>query len=72
MFTCRDPDACLLGSACIIDCLVVYCDRVVALPRRVEDARPTALGDEVSHAVDMAVGPSLRGARLSPFPQAFC
>jgi len=49
-----------------VDRLAVHWDCVVALPHRVEDARPPALGDEVSRPVDVAVGPSFRGERLSP------
>jgi len=46
--------------------MVVDRNRVVALSRRVEDARPAALGDEVPRALDLAVGPSFRGAH-QPF-----
>jgi hypothetical protein len=38
----------------------------VAISCRVESARPTALGDEVPRRVDVAVGPSFRGAH-KPF-----
>jgi hypothetical protein len=45
-----------------VDRVVVDRDCVVAFSCRVEDARPTALGDEVPRTVDVAVGPSFRGA----------
>jgi len=49
--------------------MVVDRDCVVALSRRVEEARSAALGDEVPRILDLAVGPSFRGAHqpLSPF-----
>ncbi len=50
-----------------VDRVVVDRDRVVAFSCRVENARPTALGDEVSCTVDVAVGPSFRGAH-KPYP----
>jgi hypothetical protein len=52
----------------VLDCLAVYRDRVVAISHRVGEARPPALGDEVSRKVDVAVGPSFRGAGLRPSP----
>jgi predicted GNAT superfamily acetyltransferase len=57
-----------------VDRVVVDWDCVVALSYRVEDARPTALGDEVPRTVDVAVGPSFRGAHkpyslTAPNPQ---
>jgi hypothetical protein len=45
-----------------VDCLVVYWYRVVEIQESVEDARQAVVGDEVSRAVDVAVGPSFRGA----------
>ena len=53
-----------------VDRVVVYRDCVVAFSCRVEDARTTALGDEVPRTVDVAVGPSFRGAHkpYSPPP----
>ena len=50
-----------------VDRVVVDRDCVVAFSCRVEDARPTALGDEVPRTVDVAVGPSFRGAH-KPYP----
>jgi len=49
--------------------MVIDRDCVVALSRRVEEARSAALGDEVPRILDLAVGPSFRGAHqpLSPF-----
>ena len=54
-----------LVAGCVamrVDRVVVDRDCVVAFSCRVEDARPTALGDEVPCRVDVAVGPSFRGA----------
>lgn len=51
-----------------VDRVVVDRDCVVAFSCRVEDARPTALGDEVPRTVDVAVGPSFRGAHKPYFP----
>jgi hypothetical protein len=45
-----------------VDRVVVDRDCVVAFSCSVENARPTALGDEVPRRVDVAVGPSFRGA----------
>jgi hypothetical protein len=45
-----------------VDRVVVDRDCVVAFSCRVEDARPTTLGDEIPRTVDVAVGPSFRGA----------
>jgi len=45
-----------------VDRMVVDRDCVVAFSCRVEDARQTALGDEVPRTVDVAMGPSFRGA----------
>ncbi|KAH8982151.1 hypothetical protein EDB83DRAFT_2629378 [Lactarius deliciosus] len=53
-----------------VQSLLLSGDGPIALvPHRVEDARLPALGDEVSRAVDVAVGSSFRGARLSPLRQ---
>ena len=59
-----------------VDRVVVDWDCVVAISCRVEDARPTALGDEVPRTVDVAVGSSFRGAhkpysRLQPTTPPF-
>lgn len=60
---------------CRVDRVVVDRDCVVAFSCRVGNARPTALGDEVPRRVDVAVGPSFRGAHkpYSPLsnPQPF-
>jgi hypothetical protein len=45
-----------------VDRVVVDRDCVVAFSCRVENARQTALGDEVPRTVDVAVGASFRGA----------
>ncbi len=45
-----------------VDRVVVDRNCILAFSCRVEDARSTALGDEVPRTVDVAVGPSLRGA----------
>ena len=52
----------LLLTDALSDCLALHWYRVVEIQERVEKARPSALGDEVSRAVDMAVGSSFRGA----------
>jgi hypothetical protein len=65
---CHAPSCvcCLLMRMCrpwhVLDRVVVDRDRVVAVSCLVEDARPVALGDEVPRGVDVAVGPSFRGA----------
>jgi hypothetical protein len=53
-----------------VDRVVVDRDCVVAFSCRVEDARPTALGDEVPRTVDVAVGPSFRGAHKPYCPSS--
>jgi Amino acid permease len=71
VFFCQGVDArAFLGRAAWhVDRVVVDRDCVVAISCRVEDARQTALGDEVPCAVDVAVGPSFRGAhKLFSFP----
>jgi len=50
-----------------VDRVVVDRDCVVAFSCRVENARPTVFGDEVPRTVDVAVGPSFRGAH-NPYP----
>jgi hypothetical protein len=64
VFLCQGANArAFLGRAAWhVDRVVVDRDCVVAISCRVEDARQTALGDEVPCAVDVAVGPSFRGA----------
>jgi len=58
-----------LPRVALADRMVIDRDCVVALPCRVEDARPSALGDEIPRAVDVAVGPSFRSAhQFSPLP----
>lgn len=61
VFTCCCCFFFLLTDA-LLDCLALHWYRVVEIQERVEVARPSALGDEVSRAVDMAVGSSFRGA----------
>ena len=53
-----------------VDRVVVDRDCVVAFSCRVEDARQTALGDEVPRTVDVAVGPSFRGAHKPYSPHS--
>jgi hypothetical protein len=62
VFFLRAVPCCCVALAMRVDRVVVDRDCVVAFSRRVEDARPTALGDEVPRTVDVAVGPSFRGA----------
>lgn len=62
VFALRSCLAVLRGMAWRVDRVVVDRDCVVAFSCRVEDARQTALGDEVPRTVDVAVGPSFRGA----------
>ena len=80
VFALRPCRAVLRGMTWRVDRVVVDRDCVVAFSCRVEDARQTALGDEVPRTVDVAVGPSFRGTHKpysrptypsNPQPQPF-
>jgi hypothetical protein len=64
--TLRFVFTCFSLSLTRVDCLVVHWYRVVEIQESVEDARQAVIGDEVSRAVDVAVGPSFRGACAFP------
>jgi hypothetical protein len=64
--TCADTRSLM----CRADRLAIHWDCVLALPCRVEYARPSALGNEVSCTVDVALGTSFCGAYIPLSPPA--